>query len=218
MDVTLQQVESEKKDRWRRRWLPHRGRQAQLHPHFPQSHYLGPTQQQGCVEWCCSLSPRAQKQNVWRGRNVTVGCFSCRMVIYTTFWSVGFCLLHGKKGSVTVRADIFIKVRSATNQDHIYCSPGTDDKDTVCQVCPNNTYSNTFSAHENCTEHKSCAAAGLQLLLKGAAWHDSVCTSCDEHGSKGERKTERGCRGNAMLMLSSQNKRTLDHLFSKAKH
>lgn len=59
-------------------------------------------------------------------------------------------------------------------------SPGTADEDTVCHSCPNGTYSNTVSALKNCTQHKSCDAPGLKLVLKGSAWHDSVCTSCQE--------------------------------------
>ncbi len=62
--------------------------------------------------------------------------------------------------------------------------PGTAYEDTVCHICPNGTYSDIVSAQHNCMEHKSCDAAGLQLVLKGSIWHDSVCTSCEEHGGK----------------------------------
>uniref|UniRef100_A0A8D3C6W2 TNFR-Cys domain-containing protein n=1 Tax=Scophthalmus maximus TaxID=52904 RepID=A0A8D3C6W2_SCOMX len=58
---------------------------------------------------------------------------------------------------------------------------GTAEEDTVCQVCPNGTFSDAVSSVQNCTEHRGCAAAaGLQLLLRGCTWHDSVCVSCTE--------------------------------------
>uniref|UniRef100_A0A4W6BSX6 TNFR-Cys domain-containing protein n=1 Tax=Lates calcarifer TaxID=8187 RepID=A0A4W6BSX6_LATCA len=61
---------------------------------------------------------------------------------------------------------------------------GTADEDTVCHTCPNGTYSDTMSAHQTCTEHKSCRAAGQQLVLKGSIWHDSLCVSCTELQSR----------------------------------
>nr|XP_043874638.1 tumor necrosis factor receptor superfamily member 11B-like [Solea senegalensis] len=57
---------------------------------------------------------------------------------------------------------------------------GTPDKDTECHVCPDGTFSDVFSAHLNCSQHKGCDAAGLSLLLAGATWHDSVCVRCGE--------------------------------------
>ncbi|XP_049457415.1 tumor necrosis factor receptor superfamily member 6B-like [Epinephelus fuscoguttatus] len=61
---------------------------------------------------------------------------------------------------------------------------GTPDEDTVCHSCPNGTFSNTVSPHQNCTLHKSCNAPGQELVLKGSTWHDSVCTTCEELKSK----------------------------------
>lgn len=52
----------------------------------------------------------------------------------------------------------------------------------MCYACPNGTFSDVISAQQNCTEHKTCGAAGQQLLLKGSSWHDSVCTSCQSTG------------------------------------
>ncbi|KAF3706980.1 Tumor necrosis factor receptor superfamily member 6B Decoy receptor 3 [Channa argus] len=63
-------------------------------------------------------------------------------------------------------------------------STGTPSDDTVCQICPNGTFSSTVSAHLNCTEHKICTAAGLQLMLKGSVWHDSVCANCQNLKSR----------------------------------
>ncbi|KAI4818008.1 hypothetical protein KUCAC02_011376 [Chaenocephalus aceratus] len=61
---------------------------------------------------------------------------------------------------------------------------GTPDEDTVCRNCPYETYSDTSSALQNCTQHKSCAAPGLKLVLKGSTWHDSVCANCQDLKSK----------------------------------
>ncbi|XP_026205054.1 tumor necrosis factor receptor superfamily member 6B-like isoform X2 [Anabas testudineus] len=68
---------------------------------------------------------------------------------------------------------------------HSKCQPGegvlaegTPDNDTVCQVCPNGTFSDTVSAHHKCKQHTSCDAPGHKLLLKGSTWHDSVCADC----------------------------------------
>ncbi|KAG8004829.1 Tumor necrosis factor receptor superfamily member 6B [Nibea albiflora] len=57
---------------------------------------------------------------------------------------------------------------------------GTAHQDTVCYSCVDGTFSNTVSAQHNCTEHRNCSASGLQLVLRGSAWHDSVCASCDD--------------------------------------
>lgn len=100
-----------------------------------------------------------------------------------------FILLDGKKGCV----DIFILIRTTcavlrpviSNKLLVFLS-GTADNDTVCHTCPNGTYSDTASALQNCREHKSCDAAGLHLVLKGSAWHDSLCTTCQELRSKGK--------------------------------
>lgn len=62
------------------------------------------------------------------------------------------------------------------------CPPGTPHQDTVCNICPNGTFSDVISAQQNCREHRTCGGAGQQLLLKGSSWHDSVCTSCQSTG------------------------------------
>ncbi|KAF6729250.1 Tumor necrosis factor receptor superfamily member 6B [Oryzias melastigma] len=70
---------------------------------------------------------------------------------------------------------------------HIECpsgqgvlTEGTANKNTVCQTCPDGTFSNISSAQRNCTKHRSCSDAGLKTVLRGSSWHDSVCGNCDE--------------------------------------
>lgn len=71
---------------------------------------------------------------------------------------------------------------------------GTADEDTVCYDCPNGTFSDTASSHRSCVEHRSCNASGLQLVLKGSTWHDSMCTSCREDESRGKISLWSACR------------------------
>ncbi|XP_061597586.1 tumor necrosis factor receptor superfamily member 6B-like [Cololabis saira] len=58
-------------------------------------------------------------------------------------------------------------------------SKGTAEKDTACHICPAGTYSNISSAQLDCTEHKNCSDAGLQTVLRGSTWHDSVCANSE---------------------------------------
>ncbi|NP_001336125.1 osteoprotegerin a precursor [Oryzias latipes] len=58
---------------------------------------------------------------------------------------------------------------------------GTAEKNTVCHSCPDGTFSNSSSARQNCTQHRSCSDVGLKTVLRGSSWHDSVCGSCDEN-------------------------------------
>uniref|UniRef100_A0A3Q4BLY0 TNFR-Cys domain-containing protein n=1 Tax=Mola mola TaxID=94237 RepID=A0A3Q4BLY0_MOLML len=57
---------------------------------------------------------------------------------------------------------------------------GTADRDTECHVCSHDTFSDTMSAQRACVAHRRCQAAGLQLLLRGSKWHDSMCASCQQ--------------------------------------
>lgn len=55
---------------------------------------------------------------------------------------------------------------------------GTPDMDTVCQTCPNGTFSDSPSALKNCSDYRRCSGAGLQVALGGSSWHDNVCVNC----------------------------------------
>ncbi|XP_007569094.1 tumor necrosis factor receptor superfamily member 6B-like isoform X2 [Poecilia formosa] len=57
---------------------------------------------------------------------------------------------------------------------------GTPERDTVCGMCSVGTFSDISSTDQICTQHKSCSAAGLQLVLKGAIWHDNLCANCTD--------------------------------------
>ncbi|XP_070702541.1 tumor necrosis factor receptor superfamily member 6B [Pempheris klunzingeri] len=134
-------------------------------------------------------------------------CAPCPPGSFTELWNyIGKCLRCGVCGQNQVvktpcsadtdcqcecRPGYFFKESYDMCVQHRVCpagqgvlSTGTADEDVVCHTCPNGTFSDSVSAHQNCTKHKSCRAAGLQLLLRGSAWHNNLCTNCEELKSK----------------------------------
>ncbi|KAJ8000147.1 hypothetical protein DPEC_G00201830 [Dallia pectoralis] len=70
---------------------------------------------------------------------------------------------------------------------HTECMPGyganvtgTPHQDTECVRCEPGSYSHVFSAKLPCIAHKKCDADGLQVVLKGTDWHDTLCASCQD--------------------------------------
>ncbi|RXM34900.1 Tumor necrosis factor receptor superfamily member 5 [Acipenser ruthenus] len=55
-----------------------------------------------------------------------------------------------------------------------YCDPTTEQKDTECEACPKNYYSNITSAKEPCIPWTSCAP-GFVVKIEGTATSDVVC-------------------------------------------
>ncbi|XP_018587973.1 tumor necrosis factor receptor superfamily member 14-like isoform X2 [Scleropages formosus] len=51
--------------------------------------------------------------------------------------------------------------------------PGTDSTDTVCEDCPENSYSNGSSS--SCTSHTDCESKGLLTMKPGDSVSDSEC-------------------------------------------
>ncbi|XP_036948186.1 tumor necrosis factor receptor superfamily member 6B-like isoform X2 [Acanthopagrus latus] len=128
-------------------------------------------------------------------------CEPCPSGSFTELWNyIGKCLRCGvcgqnqvEKTSCSASSDCQCECKQGYyyKQKYDMCLPhsacqsglgvlttGSPEEDTVCYACPNGTFSDVISAQQNCTEHKTCGAAGQQLLLKGSSWHDSVCTSC----------------------------------------
>uniref|UniRef100_A0A8C9R537 TNFR-Cys domain-containing protein n=1 Tax=Scleropages formosus TaxID=113540 RepID=A0A8C9R537_SCLFO len=56
---------------------------------------------------------------------------------------------------------------------HFIKHPGTDSKDTVCESCPENSYSNGSST--SCTPHTDCESEGRPTVKTGDSVSDSVC-------------------------------------------
>ncbi|XP_039675752.1 tumor necrosis factor receptor superfamily member 6B-like isoform X2 [Perca fluviatilis] len=132
-------------------------------------------------------------------------CATCPPGSFTELWNyIGKCLRCGVCGHNEVEKTVCTADRNCQCQckqgyhnkydmcvRHSECpsgqqplTKGTPDEDTVCQICPDGSYSDTTSALQNCTLHRSCNAPGLKLVLKGSIWHDSVCTSCEELKSR----------------------------------
>ncbi|XP_028842398.1 tumor necrosis factor receptor superfamily member 11B-like isoform X2 [Denticeps clupeoides] len=75
---------------------------------------------------------------------------------------------------------------------HKKCAPGQGIKrrgtpyaDTECEGCPDGTFSSESYQTDACAKHTDCKSQGLRLALNGTSWHDNLCTSCEENGSKG---------------------------------
>nr|XP_046273267.1 tumor necrosis factor receptor superfamily member 6B-like isoform X2 [Scatophagus argus] len=134
-------------------------------------------------------------------------CASCPSGSFTELWNyIGKCLRCGvcgynqvEKKACSADSDCQCECKQGYHYKkkfdmclrHSDCpagqgplSIGTPHEDTVCHVCPNGTYSDVVSAQQNCTEHRSCAAAGLQVVLRGSTWHDTVCASSQELQSR----------------------------------
>ncbi|XP_038135668.1 tumor necrosis factor receptor superfamily member 6B-like, partial [Cyprinodon tularosa] len=130
-------------------------------------------------------------------------CSPCPQGSFTELWNyIGRCLRCGVCGRNQVvkkectadsdcqcecREGYFYDQRYEMCYQHAECRPGhgvltqgTPEKNTVCYTCPQGTFSDISSAHQNCTNHKNCSEAGLQCVLKGSTWHDSVCANCEE--------------------------------------
>uniref|UniRef100_A0A8C9U385 TNFR-Cys domain-containing protein n=1 Tax=Scleropages formosus TaxID=113540 RepID=A0A8C9U385_SCLFO len=65
-------------------------------------------------------------------------------------------------------------------QKHTTCKPGdvikhpgTDSADTVCEICPENSFSNGSST--SCTPHTDCESKGLPTVKPGDSVSDSQC-------------------------------------------
>ncbi|XP_018587952.1 tumor necrosis factor receptor superfamily member 14-like isoform X2 [Scleropages formosus] len=56
---------------------------------------------------------------------------------------------------------------------HFIRQPGTDSADTVCENCPENSYSNGSST--SCTPHTNCESKGLSPVKPGNSVSDSQC-------------------------------------------
>ncbi|XP_075938513.1 tumor necrosis factor receptor superfamily member 11B-like [Anarhichas minor] len=132
----------------------------------------------------CAPCPSGSFTALWNYISKCLRCGVCghNQVVKTPCSAYSDCRCECKQGYYT-KYDMCLRHRECPS-GHEVLTRGTADDNTVCQSCPNDTYSDTVSAHQNCTLHKSCDALGMELVLKGSVWHDSVCTSCNEVKSK----------------------------------
>ncbi|XP_030002457.1 tumor necrosis factor receptor superfamily member 6B-like isoform X2 [Sphaeramia orbicularis] len=130
-------------------------------------------------------------------------CETCPPGSFTELWNyVPKCLRCGvcahnqvEKSACTASSDCqcackdgyFFKETYGMCRRHAECpsghgvlTTGSALVDTICHVCPNGTFSDVVSSVRNCSAHRSCAAARLKQVMRGSAWHDSVCANCTE--------------------------------------
>ncbi|XP_020387642.2 tumor necrosis factor receptor superfamily member 11B-like [Rhincodon typus] len=70
---------------------------------------------------------------------------------------------------------------------HYKCPPGFGVKrlgtpyfNTECMKCPKGFFSMNRSAIQPCQKHTNCTALGLKQILRGNAFQDNVCQSCQD--------------------------------------
>ncbi|XP_062385464.1 tumor necrosis factor receptor superfamily member 11B-like [Sardina pilchardus] len=56
---------------------------------------------------------------------------------------------------------------------------GTSYEDTECVLCPSGSYAAGKPGHATCEVHTICELKECKTILKGTAWHDNICASCD---------------------------------------
>lgn len=64
----------------------------------------------------------------------------------------------------------------------------------MCRICSEGTFSDISSDHQSCMQHKNCSDTGLQWVLKGSTWHDSVCGNCEELKGKSLHFKQHVCK------------------------
>ncbi|KAM4633827.1 tumor necrosis factor receptor superfamily member 6B-like [Polymixia lowei] len=81
---------------------------------------------------------------------------------------------------------------------HSKCGPGqgvqtrgTSRSDTVCKMCPDDSFSYIYSALDSCVKLQKCASTGQMVLLRGSRFHDTVCGSCEDLRNGGRVKVLR---------------------------
>ncbi|XP_044026823.1 tumor necrosis factor receptor superfamily member 6B-like [Siniperca chuatsi] len=129
----------------------------------------------------CAPCPAGSFTELWNyiGKCLRCGVCSQNQVVKTACSADSDCQCECKQGYYYEKKYDMCLRHSECQSGQGVLTKGTADEDTVCQMCPKGTYSDTVSAHQNCTEHKHCNASGLELVLKGSTWHDSVCASCE---------------------------------------
>ncbi|XP_028452962.1 tumor necrosis factor receptor superfamily member 6B isoform X2 [Perca flavescens] len=131
----------------------------------------------------CAQCPPGSFTELWNyiGKCLRCGVCGHNEVEKTGCTAYSNCQCQCKPGYHKVKYDMCVR-HSKCPSGQQPLTKGTPDEDTVCQNCPEGSYSDTASALQNCTLHQSCDAPGL--VLKGSIWHDSVCTSCEELKSR----------------------------------
>ncbi|XP_054461579.1 tumor necrosis factor receptor superfamily member 6B-like isoform X2 [Anoplopoma fimbria] len=134
----------------------------------------------------CEPCPTGSFTELWNyiGKCLRCGVCDHNQVVRTQCTADSDCQCECRQGYYFKKDYGMCYSHSACPAGQEVLAKGTAEEDTVCHDCPNGTFSDTVSAHKNCTLHKSCDAPGTELVLKGSIWHDSVCTTCNELTSR----------------------------------
>ncbi|XP_071765051.2 tumor necrosis factor receptor superfamily member 6B [Centroberyx gerrardi] len=129
----------------------------------------------------CAPCPSGSFTELWNHIDKCLRCGICghNQVVKTQCSAQQDCECECKQGYyLKKKYDLCVRYSDCPS-GHGVLSNGTAEQDTVCQVCPSGSYSDRVSAQQSCTAHSNCSASGQRLVLKGSAWHDSVCATCE---------------------------------------
>uniref|UniRef100_A0A3B3YZN1 TNFR-Cys domain-containing protein n=1 Tax=Poecilia mexicana TaxID=48701 RepID=A0A3B3YZN1_9TELE len=133
----------------------------------------------------CAPCPQGSFTELWNyiGRCLRCGVCGRNQVVKKECTAISDCQCECKPGYFYSQDyDMCVRHSECPSGQEVL-TKGTAETDTVCSVCSEGSFSDISSAHQNCTQHKNCSDAGLQLVLRGSSWHDSVCANCQHQKS-----------------------------------
>ncbi|XP_053718727.1 tumor necrosis factor receptor superfamily member 6B-like [Synchiropus splendidus] len=130
----------------------------------------------------CSPCPAGSFVDFW---NIQMSCLPCETCDWTQYQTAE-CRANSNR-QCQCQPGHYQLENMDTCLPHSTCPPGegvlhqgTLVADTVCQPCPNGTFSNHNSAQQECLTHQLCESlVGFKSLLPGTTWHNSICVKCD---------------------------------------
>ncbi|KAM8883919.1 tumor necrosis factor receptor superfamily member 6B-like isoform 2-T2 [Synchiropus picturatus] len=130
----------------------------------------------------CSPCPAGSYVHIW---NVIKECLPCKSCAWTQH-ETAECRADSNR-QCQCQPGYYQLENMDTCLPHSTCPPGegvlqqgTLVADTVCQRCPNGTFSDLNSAEQECLTHQLCESlVGFKSLLPGTTWHDSICVKCN---------------------------------------
>ncbi|XP_017289371.1 tumor necrosis factor receptor superfamily member 6B-like [Kryptolebias marmoratus] len=136
----------------------------------------------------CAACPEGSFTELWNHISQCLRCGVCgrNQVVKKRCTAESDCQCECKQGYYYKQEYGMCLQNSACPSGQGVLTEGTAEKDTVCHICSNNTFSDVSSAHDSCKQHKSCSDAGQHLVLNGSSWHDSICANCEELKDKAE--------------------------------
>ncbi|XP_036372101.1 tumor necrosis factor receptor superfamily member 11B-like [Megalops cyprinoides] len=139
-------------------------------------------------------------------------CSPCPPNYFTKYWNYVskcfYCTVCGDDQVVRTECSAFDNRVCECKEGYYWSSPfchkhtqcpagyavkqkGTALRNTECEKCPHGSYNNN-SGQQTCVKHADCASRGLQTVLSGTGWHDTLCASCKELRTGGGIELFRG--------------------------